>query len=373
MIDLKDRFVLPGLIDSHVHITGELGPRSRLEDVEDDPEDTVLMGTVFADRTLQAGFTTVRDLGSPARTGFALRDAIEAGRVAGPTILAAGRMLSVTAGHGDVNGMNADITEFLHSLHGENVCDGADACRQAVRTQVRNGADVIKLATTGGVLSNIAAGTGQQMFDDEVQAIVDTGHMLGKKVSAHAHGTPGINAALRAGIDSVEHGSYLDKESVKLFREHDAWLVPTLLAGDTVARMAAGSSTLTPAQREKAATVGPIMQKNFGSAVQAGVKVAFGTDSGVSPHGQNAKEFKLMVDAGMSPADAIRSATTGAAALLDRADRIGTIEPGKDADIIAVAGDPLADVTRLETVDFVMRRGTIHKQGGLRQPFTPAN
>lgn len=374
VVDLKDRFVLPGLIDSHVHLMGELGPRSRIKAMEDDPEDAVLDGAVYADRTLQAGFTTVRDLGSPARTSFALRDAINAGKVAGPTILAAGKMLSATAGHGDVNGMNADLTEFLHDLHGENVCDGADDCRRAVRTQVRNGADVIKLATTGGVLSNIAAGTGQQMTDEEVKAIVDAGHTLGKKVAAHAHGTPGINSALRAGIDSIEHGSYLDDESLKLFRQSGAWLVPTLLAGDTVARMAAASSnTLTQAQRDKAAQVGPIMQQNFARAVQAGVKIAFGTDSGVSAHGQNAKEFKLMADAGMKPADAVKSATVGAATLLDRSASIGTIEAGKDADIIAVTGNPLEDVTVLEAMDFVMRRGTIHRQNGERQAFTPGS
>ncbi|MFM2043976.1 MAG: hypothetical protein RLY86_2552 [Pseudomonadota bacterium] len=371
VVDLKTGFVLPGLIDSHVHIMSELGPLSRVERFELDREDIVLNGALFAERTLQAGFTTVRDLGSPSRSPFALRDAIEAGKVPGPTIVAAGRMLSITAGHGDINGLNEELTEALHDMHAENVCDGVDDCRRAVREQVRNGADVIKLATTGGVLSNIAAGTGQQMFDDEIRAIVETSKLMGKKVAAHAHGTAGINAALRAGVDSVEHGSYLDDESVKLFRQSGAWLVPTLLAGATVVKLSDNSPTLTDAQKQKAREVGTIMQINFGKAIRAGVRVAFGTDSGVSPHGTNAEEFALMVKAGMAPADAIQAATVNAATLLGREDRVGTLEPGKDADIIAVSGNPLEDVTALRTVDFVMRRGVIHRQGGERQTFVP--
>lgn len=370
VLDLKGAFVLPGLIDSHVHITGELGPRSQLEAVQDDPEDDALAGAYFAEKTLQAGFTTVRDLGSPGRTSFALRNAIARGKLAGPTIVAAGRMVSVSAGHGDVNGYSERVTMVLKAL-AINVCDGADDCRRATREQVRNGADAIKLATTGGVLSNIAAGTGQQMFPDEIAAIVETAKLLGKKVAAHAHAAEGINAALRAGVDSIEHGTYLDDESIKLFKQTGAYLVPTLLAGDTVTRAAQQPGLLTPAQREKALQVGPTMQRNFGRAVKAGVKVAFGTDNGVGPHGTNAREFTLMVQAGMNPADAIRAATVAAADLLDRSDRIGTLEPGKDADIIAVTGDPLADVAVLERVDFVMRRGVVHRQGGQRQVFTP--
>jgi imidazolonepropionase-like amidohydrolase len=367
-IDLKNAFVLPGLIDCHVHITGELGPRSQLAEVEDDPEETVLDGVVYANRTLMAGFTTVRDLGSPARTGFALRDAINKGEVEGPTILAAGMMVSITAGHGDVNGFSEEVT---HALRPESVCNGADDCRRAVREQIRKGADVIKLATTGGVLSNIAAGTGQQMFEDEAKAIIDTAHMMGKKVASHAHAAGGVNLALRSGVDSVEHGSYMDADSIKLFKQTGAYLVPTLLAGHTVVNMAKNSTTLTPAQAAKALDVGERMKASFGNAVKNGVKVAFGTDSGVSAHGTNAYEFKLMVEAGMPAADAIKAATVNAADLLDRSSRIGTLEAGKDADIIAVAKSPIEDVTELGRVQFVMRQGTVHKLNGAAVPFVP--
>jgi len=367
-IDLKNAFVLPGLIDCHVHITGELGPRSQLSEVEDDPEETVLDGVVYANRTLMAGFTTVRDLGSPARTGFALRDAINKGEVEGPTILAAGMMVSITAGHGDVNGFSEEVT---HALRPESVCNGADDCRRAVREQIRKGADVIKLATTGGVLSNIAAGTGQQMFEDEAKAIIDTAHMMGKKVASHAHAAGGVNLALRSGVDSVEHGSYMDADSIKLFKQTGAYLVPTLLAGHTVVNMAKNSTTLTPAQAAKALDVGERMKASFGNAVKNGVKVAFGTDSGVSAHGTNAYEFKLMVDAGMTAADAIKAATVNAADLLDRGNRIGTLEAGKDADIIAVAKSPIEDLTELGRVQFVMRQGNVHKLNGAAVTFVP--
>ncbi|MFV3130573.1 amidohydrolase family protein [Niveispirillum sp. KHB5.9] len=368
VIDLRDSFVLPGLIDCHVHLTGELGPRSQLAEVQDDPEETVLDGVAYAHRTLMAGFTTVRDLGAPARTGFALRDAINKGEVQGPTILAAGMMVSITAGHGDVNGFSEEVT---HALRPESLCNGADDCRRAVREQIRKGADVIKLATTGGVLSNIAAGTGQQMFDDEAKAIVDTAHLMGKKVASHAHAAGGINLALRSGVDSVEHGSYLDAEGIKLLKEKGAYLVPTLLAGYTVVGMAKASTTLTPAQAQKALEVGERMKSSFGNAVKQGVKVAFGTDSGVSHHGENAYEFKLMVEAGMPASDAIKSATVNAADLLDRGTRIGTLEAGKDADIIAVAKSPLEDVTELRRVRFVMRQGTVHKEAGTPVAFIP--
>ncbi len=367
-IDLKNAFVLPGLIDCHVHITGELGPRSQLAEVEDDPEETVLDGVVYANRTLMAGFTTVRDLGSPARTGFALRDAINKGEVEGPSILAAGMMISITAGHGDVNGFSEEVT---HALRPESICNGADDCRRAVREQIRKGADVIKLATTGGVLSNIAAGTGQQMFEDEAKAIIDTAHMMGKKVASHAHAAGGVNLALRSGVDSIEHGSFMDADSIKLFKQSGAYLVPTLLAGHTVVNMAKNSTTLTPAQAAKALDVGERMKVSFGNAVKNGVKVAFGTDSGVSHHGENAYEFKLMVEAGMAPADAIKAATVNAADLLDRGNRIGTLEAGKDADIIAVAKSPIEDVTELSRVQFVMRRGTVHKRDGAAVTFVP--
>ncbi|HYC04219.1 MAG TPA: amidohydrolase family protein [Azospirillaceae bacterium] len=368
VVDLKSAFVLPGLIDVHVHLAGQLGPNDQLRDVVDDREDLALNGAYYAEKTLQAGFTTVRDLGAGGRSILSLREAIEAGRLPGPTVLAVGHMVSISAGHGDrANGWNHEVAEALAT---SDVCNGPDDCRRAVREQVRLGADAIKLATTGGVLSQIAAGTGQQMFDDEIKAIVETAHLLGKKVSSHAHAAGGVNAALRAGVDSVEHGSYLDEESIKLFRQTGAYLVPTLLAGQTVVDMA-NKGGLTPATRRKALTVGPVMMQSFQKAVKGGVRIAFGTDNGVGPHGTNAREFKLMVDAGLPPAEAIKAATVNAADLLDRKDRIGTLEPGRDADIIAVAKSPLDDVTELERVRFVMRRGVVHKLNGERVVFQP--
>jgi imidazolonepropionase-like amidohydrolase len=237
------------------------------------------------------------------------------------------------------------------------VCDGVDACRKAVRAQVAQGADAIKFAATGGVLSNIRAGVDQQFTTEELTTIIETAHRLGRRVSAHAHGTAGINAALTAGVDSIEHGSFLDDESIRLFLEHDAFHTPTIIAGVTVLGMAQAGTVLTPAQSEKAMVVGEAIKAALGRSYRAGVKIAFGTDMGVGEHGQNAREFALMVEAGMSAADAIKAATLTAAQLLDIADEVGAIAPGKSADIIAVAGDPVADITELQRVRFVMARG----------------
>ena len=359
--DLKAFFVLPGLIDSHVHITNENNPRGRLQAVEMSDPDRAITGAGFARKTLMAGFTTVRDVG--ARGGdavFALRDGIAAGHVVGPRIFASGSTISVTGGHGDgTQGYRDEIAELFHST---GVCNGVGDCRRAVREQVRRGADHIKLTATAGVLSNTAAGLEQQFFEDELKAIMDTSHSMGRKVTAHAHGVQGINAALRAGVDSIEHGTYLDDQSIRLFRSTGAYLVPTILAGVTVAEWAEDPDTfLTPPQRAKAATVGPNMLDMARRAIRGGVKIAFGTDSGVSKHGDNAREFALLVEAGMSPMDAIRAATIVAADHLGQADMIGSITPGKAADIIAVDRDPLTDIRQLEDVDFVMKDGVAYK------------
>jgi imidazolonepropionase-like amidohydrolase len=359
--DLKDHFVLPGLIDSHVHITGENNPRQRLETVEMSDADDAIAAAGFAKKTLLAGFTTVRDVGAGSGDAvFALREGIARGDVPGPRIFASGATVSVTGGHGDgTQGYRDDVAELLHS---RAVCDGPDDCRRAVREQVRRGADHIKLTATGGVLSNTAAGLEQQFFDDELAAIVDAGHKMGRKVTAHAHGVAGINAALRAGVDSIEHGTYLDDQSIKLFRKTGAYLVPTLLAGATVVEMAKDpSSHLLPPQRAKALVVGPLMHDMAARAKKGGVKIAFGTDSGVSRHGDNAKEFALMIAAGFTSMEAIRSATVAAADHLGKSDLIGSIAPGKAADIIAVDNDPLSDVKALEDVDFVMKAGVAYK------------
>ena len=359
--DLSDMFVMPGLIDGHVHITSENNPRARLQRVEMSEADQAMMGAGFAKKTLMAGFTTVRDVGAGSSDAiFALRDGIARGDVVGPRIFASGATISVTGGHGDgTQGYNDDIAVILHS---KGVCDGAPECRKAVREQVRRGADHIKLTATAGVLSNTAAGLEQQFFTDELQAIMDSAHAMGRKVTAHAHGVNGINAALRAGVDSIEHGTYLDNESIRLFKRNNAYLVPTILAGVTVAEWAADpNSFLLPPQRAKAAEVGPRMLDMARRAHAGGVKIAFGTDTGVSKHGENAREFALLVEAGMTPMEAIRSATVAGADNLGKSDVLGSIAPGKYGDLVAVKGDPLADITELEDIDFVMKEGVAYK------------
>lgn len=360
VIDLRDAFVLPGLIDSHVHLTGEQGPNSQLEEFTKTRSDLALDGAWNGMKTLKAGFTTVADLGAPNESIFALRDAIRTGRIAGPRIIASGAAISVHGGHGDPgNGMPEALVPIYR---GPAVCSGADDCRRAVREQVRAGADIIKITATGGVLSQTAAGLAKQFTDDELRAIVETAHSMGRKVTAHAHGGDGVNAFLKAGGDSIEHGTYLDAESIKLFKSGGGFLVPTLMAGDFVAREAAKPNTFfTPAQRDKALLAGPKMLDMARRAWAGGVKIAFGTDTGVSAHGDNAGEFALLVKAGMSPIDAIRAATVWAADHFGLADQIGSLAPGKQADLIAVRGDPLTDVTVLTKVTFVMKGGVVYK------------
>ncbi len=357
VIDLKNSFVLPGLIDCHTHITWEMNPAQRLQAVEMSDADFALQGLVYAGRTLRAGFTTIRNVGSQGRATFALRDAIERGQVEGPRILEAGQSITPTGGHADRTlGYRDDLFHVPGAMQG--VADGPDECRKAVRSQIKRGADVIKLTATGGVLSATAAGTEQQFTDDELRAIVETAHLLGRKVAAHAHGTAGIKAALRAGVDSIEHGSFLDDEAIALFKSSGAYLVPTLHAGMTVAAIAsAEDSYFLPAVREKALAVGPKMQAALGRAYRAGVNIAFGTDCGVGPHGDNAREFMLLVDAGMTPSDALKSATVNAADLLGLSAEIGTIAVGKSADIVAVTGNPLEDISAMQRIALVMKSG----------------
>ena len=363
VVDLRDKFVLPGLIDMHVHMFSTGYPlEQRLQDPFQDREDDAYTGLKSAKATLMAGFTTVRDLGSEGPAITSLRDAINAGDHPGPTIVPAARMVSVSAGHGDVNGLNRTLTK-AYMAERDNVCDGPEDCRRAVRRQVAAGAEVIKFAASGGVGSNIAGGLGRQMFDDEMKAIVDTARLFGRKVASHAHGADGVKAAIRAGVDSIEHGSYIDEEAIQLFKSGKTYFVPTMLAFQSVVEQAKRGER-PAASAAKALEVEKVATQNISRAIKSGVRVAFGTDSGVGPHGINAREFKLMVDAGMAPAEAIKSATVNAADLIGRSAQIGTIEPGKDADIIAVAGDPVADVTRLQQVDFVMRRGTVHTAAG---------
>jgi imidazolonepropionase-like amidohydrolase len=359
VVDLRDSFVLPGLIDSHVHLTSEQGPNSRLERFTKTKADGAIDGAANARKTLDAGFTTVADLGAANESIFALRDGIAAGKVPGPRILAAGSAISAHGGHGDANSMPEDLVPIFRS---PSVCSGADDCRRAVREQVRSGADVIKVLATGGVLSLTAAGLAQQLNDDELNAIVQAAHSMGRLVTAHAHGADGIDSFLRAGGDSIEHGTYLDAEGIRLMKAHGAWLVPTLEAGDFVAKEAAKpNSFLSPAQRAKALEAGPKMVDMARRAHQAGVNIAFGTDTGVSHHGDNAYEFVLLTRAGLSPLEAVQAATVGAAAHLRISEQAGSLAPGKGADIIAVKGDPLKDVAVLQQVTFVMKAGEVFK------------
>lgn len=360
-IDLKEHYVLPGLIDCHVHLTFETSPDQRLRFVEDSDADAALNGLVYAQRTLNAGFTTVRDVGANGDAIFALRDAINDGMFPGPRIIAAGRSVTPTGGHADrTHGYREDLFAIPTTMQG--VADGADQCRQAVRAQVKRGSDCIKITATGGVLSNTAAGMEQQFFEDELKAIVETAHQLNRKVAAHAHGTRGVNAALRAGVDSIEHGTFIDDESIKLFKQTGAFYVPTITAGKTVGELAEVTGYYTPAVVEKARKVGPKIQDTFGKAYKEGVKIAFGTDAGVFPHGINAIEFVFMTQAGMPAAEAIKSATVTAADLLGLSAEVGTIEPGKSADLIAVAGDPTRDITELQRVRWVVKSGRVCKE-----------
>lgn len=371
LVDLKDQFVLPGLIDMHVHIFSDDDKvKARAEAANRDIEDDMIVGVDNARRTLEAGFTTIRDLGSDIRSVTALRDGINAGLLAGPTIVPAGRAISITGGHGDgSNNLNRDLYAAARG-RSENVCNGPEDCRRAVRSQIGQGAEVIKFTATGGVLSNVAGGLGQQMFADEMKAIVDTAHLFGRKVAVHAHAKDGMITALNAGADSIEHATFTDAETLALFKKTGAYLVPTMIAPEAAVTQARAGAR-PPNVLAKAEEAAKVAYENHILQYKSGVKIAFGTDTGVSAHGQNATEFKMMVDAGMSPANAIKSATVDAADLLGRSASLGTLEPGKDADLVAVARSPLTDVTELERPTFVMRRGVVHKLAGQRQAFPP--
>ena len=361
LIDLSRATVLPGLIDMHVHLLGIGGDplRARLLRLTTEPEDEVFYGAGNARRTLEAGFTTVRDLGGSARGIRALRDAIDRGDVAGPTIVNAGAPISVTGGHGDPR--NGLAEPFAHAVAEgvENTCDGPDDCRRAVRRQIGLGAQVIKFMATGGVLSNVSGGLGRAMQPEEMKAIVETAHALGRKTAAHSHAAEGTRAAVEAGVDTIDHGTFLDDATIKLMKARGTWLVPTMLAPRAALAQARGGM-LPPATIPKAEQAAAAAFDSHRRAIAAGVKIAFGTDTGVSKHGDNAQEFALMVAAGMTPAQAIKAATVSAAEALDRPG-LGRIAPGLAADIIAVDGDPLADVSQLEDVDFVMKAGKVVK------------
>lgn len=357
LIDLSNSFVMPGLMDMHVHLQMELGPHNTKDALQLSDADIAMQSVYFAKKTLMSGFTTVRDLLSKSEQMYALRDGINKGWIEGPRVIA-GAGVSITGGHLDVDGMAPDILDIKSA---KTICDGPFECRKMTRLAIKYGADAIKVSSTGGVLSDTNTGTGQQMTDGELKEIVDTAHGLGRTVASHAHAVEGINAALRAGVDSIEHGSYANDESIKLFKKTGAYLVPTLLAGDTVVHMAETSDFMSAPIKAKALRVGGDMLRNFEKSYKAGVKIAFGTDSGVSQHGINAQEAVLMYKAGMTTSDILKSATVNGADLIGMSDKLGTIEKGKFADIIATNNSPLKNIEALLDVDFVMKDGKVFK------------
>lgn len=361
IVDLSKKFIMPGFIDMHTHIDGERDPKKNPHEWTTlNDEDFAFAAIPYLKITLAAGFTTVRNLGANSYTNInAIKSAIKKGIIEGPRIISATAAVSATGGHGDSHGYRPQIQKAFDKSVG--VCDGADDCRRAVRALVKQGADVIKITATGGVLSNTSAGVGQQLTDEELLSIVKTAHSLGRKVAAHAHSADGINAALKAGVNSIEHGSYLDDKSVKLFKKTNAYFVPTLLAGVWLSEEMEINKNIPPAILQKIKQVVPVVEKSFKRALKGKVNIAFGTDSGVSKHGTNAREFVIMVKYGMDSEEAIKSATINAAELLGMYDKIGSIENGKIADIIAVDGDPLKDISVLQNVQFVMKSGVIFK------------
>lgn len=363
VVDLGDSTLLPGFIDAHTHVSGESQDdwnAAFVAGLRQTVPEATLRATAYARNLLLAGFTTIRDLGSGEWIDAGLRNAARDGLIAGPRMLVATHALGARGGHCDSGG-------FPYELFGpepgfeQGVASGPDGFRDAVRFQVKYGADVIKICATGGVLSLSDEVDTPQLTQDEMNAIVEEAHRLRKKTAAHAHGAEGAKVAIRAGIDSIEHGSFLDDEALRMMKDKGTFLVPTLLAGEYVT---APQRKYPPEIAEKARAAISRRSDMFRRAVKMGVKIAFGTDSGVSPHGVNAQELKLMVDHGMTPAAALRSATASAAELLGIARQTGTLEPGKEADVIAVPGDPLADVTAAERVSFVMKGGRIYKADG---------
>lgn len=360
-IDLKNKTVLPGLIDCHVHLEWEQNRNSYTEKYIFNEADVAFRSAVYAQRTLLAGFTTVRDLGGQG-VNISLRNAVNSGLAIGPRILTAGRALSITGGHGDATtGAKWDIFDPPGPELG--IADGPDECRAAVRNQAKRGADWIKICATGGVLSLARDGRLPHYAQDELNMIVSTARDLGLQVAAHAHGDEGMRRAVLAGVVSIEHGTFMSDSTMDLMKERGTWYIPTLTAGWAVSDSARLAKGFFPeVVRVKALDIGPKIQSTLQRAYQRGVKIAFGTDAGVYPHGRNNLEFGRMADAGMPSAAILRAATLDAATMLRRSDQIGSLEPGKFADIIAVEGNPLEDIRAMEKVTFVMKGGRVFKE-----------
>ena len=357
-IDLTDSTVMPGWIDSHVHIVSELSPTSFVEGFVLEPADYAYKSVVYAERTLMSGFTTVRDLGTTHGVALVLRRAIQQGLIPGPRVFTAGKSLATTGGHADpTNGVRKELRGDPGPAEG--VVNGVRDAYEAVRSRYKEGADLIKITATGGVLSQAKSGQNPQFTVEEVAAIVTAARDYGFKVAAHAHGAEGMKRAVLGGVDSIEHGTYMSEEVMELMKQRGTWYVPTILAGDFVAEKAKEPGYFSQVVRPKAAAIGPVIKGTFARAYAAGVPIAFGTDSGVSPHGENWKEFLLMVEGGMPAMEAIQSATRSAAILLGQWERLGSIQAGKLADIIAVPGDPLSDSEQFGEVHFVMKGGQV--------------
>jgi len=360
VIDLRDSTVMPGLMDTHVHLTGQYSARSNLDRFVLNEADYAFDAAMYARRTLEAGFTVVRNLGDTFNVTIALRKAIAAGDVPGPMILSAGRSLASTGGHADsTNGWAAHFGADPGPKDG--VVNGVEDARKAVRQRYKDGADWIKITATGGVLSVAKSGQNPQFTMDELEAIVDTAADYGMRVAAHAHGTEGMKRAVLAGVASIEHGTYMTEEVMDLMIERGTYFVPTILAGNWVAEKATIDGFFPELVRPKAAAIGPIITETFAKAYARGVPIVFGTDTGVSAHGDNAIEFALMVEGGMPPMEAIQSATSVAADFLDIGDTHGRILDGYQADIVAVPGNPLTDITAMQRVNFVMKGGIVYK------------
>ncbi|EKE83399.1 metal-dependent hydrolase family protein [Idiomarina xiamenensis] len=360
LIDRSKATVMPGLMDMHTHLTSQLAPGSYMDKYTQNEADLAFTSTVYAKKTLMAGFTTVRNLGDSFNVTASLRDAIAAGKVIGPRIFTATKSIATTGGHADPsNGYRDDLSPAVGPDQG--VVNGPYEARQAVRKRYQDGADLIKITATGGVLSVAKSGQNPQFMMDELKAIVDTANDYGMKVAVHAHGKTGMLRAVEAGVASVEHGTYMNKEVMDAMKKHGTYFVPTITAGKSVAERAKIDGYFPAIVRPKAAAIGPKIQSTFAEAYKAGVKIAFGTDSGVYDHGENYREFFYMVEAGMPAAEAIVAATRSAADLLGQ-DKLGQIKPGFYADIIAVDGNPLDDIQVMKSVNFVMKDGNIYKQ-----------
>ena len=359
-VDLKDSFVMPGWIDMHVHIASQQGPNRFVERFTLESGDYALRAVPYAERTLMAGFTTVRDLGTNAGVAQSMRRAIAEGHIVGPRTFTAGKAIGTTGGHADPT---VGVTDRLRGDPGpdDGVINGVVDAYKAVRARYKEGSDLIKITATGGVLSQAKSGQNPQFTEAEIAAIVSAAEDYGFRVAAHAHGTEGMRRAVAAGVHSIEHGTYMTDEVMRLMKRQETWYVPTIIAGKFVAEKAAVDGYFSELVRPKAAAIGPLIQDTFARAYANGVKIAFGTDTGVSPHGDNWKEFIYMVEGGMPAMEAIQSATVSAAQLLNEWDDLGSIEVGKLADIVSVRGDPLADIEAMGNVNFVMKGGEVFK------------